>query len=194
MLPNGWLYNVTGLKAIELQFNNKKSVVRIGTNQSEEISEIIQGLIGKNVPEEINSTENNILIRPIWIIISIALIVLLIPLALIFSGNRVTEIQIVQNGLTIKGFYGLTIPFKELIQVDTISSLPRITMRTNGYAFGMTRIGNFRTADKNQIKLYIKIGIKPYILIKSKDRVPIYINFEDQQRTIKLYEDLKQKL
>ena len=35
MLPNGWLYNVTGLKAIELQFRNKKSVVRIGTDRPE---------------------------------------------------------------------------------------------------------------------------------------------------------------
>jgi len=191
MLPNGWLYNVTGLKAIELQLNNKKTVVRIGTNKPEEISEIIQALIGKNVTEGIKNLENKRQNRPIWIIISFALIVLLIPMALIFSGNRGTDAQVDNRGLIIRGTYGLTIPLNEIIHVDTISSLPRITMRNNGYAFQKTRIGNFRTADRAQVKLYVKIGIKPYIVITSKDRVPIYLNFDDKQRTIKLYEDLK---
>lgn len=41
-MGNGWLYNVSGLKAIELTFKNKNSVVRIGTDQPEEICEIFQ--------------------------------------------------------------------------------------------------------------------------------------------------------
>ncbi|MBD98769.1 MAG: hypothetical protein CMO34_02915 [Verrucomicrobia bacterium] len=45
MLSNGWLYNLSGLKAIELQFKSRKSIVRIGTNQPEEISQVIQSLI-----------------------------------------------------------------------------------------------------------------------------------------------------
>jgi len=35
--PGGTLYNVTGLKAIELKFKGKKSVVRLGTNRPEEL-------------------------------------------------------------------------------------------------------------------------------------------------------------
>lgn len=46
-LPNGWLYNVSGLDAIELQFKNKTSVVRIGTNKPHEISDQLQLLIKK---------------------------------------------------------------------------------------------------------------------------------------------------
>lgn len=41
-LGNGWLYNVSGLKAIELRFKNKNSIVRIGTNKPEEICEVIR--------------------------------------------------------------------------------------------------------------------------------------------------------
>jgi len=41
ILSNGWLYNVTGLKAIELQFKNRKSVIRIGTDKPEEIANLI---------------------------------------------------------------------------------------------------------------------------------------------------------
>lgn len=193
MLPNGWLYNVTGREAIELQFNNKKSVVRIGTNQPEEISEIIQRLIGTNINEGINSLENKKQFGPFWIIILLVLIVLLIPIAFIVSGNQETGVQVGNNSLTIKGLYGLTIPFKDFVQIDTVSSLPGIAMRTNGYAFGKTKIGNFRLADNNHVRLFIKDGFKPYILIISKDKSPIYLNFEDRQKTIKLYTDLKNK-
>ncbi len=41
-LGNGWLYNVSGFKAIELTFRNKKSIVRIGTDKPEEITQVIQ--------------------------------------------------------------------------------------------------------------------------------------------------------
>jgi hypothetical protein len=39
--PGGTLYNVSGLKAIELKFKGKKAVVRIGTNRPEELSRFI---------------------------------------------------------------------------------------------------------------------------------------------------------
>jgi len=42
ILSNGWLYNVSGLNAIELRFKDKTSVVRIGTDKPEEISQLIQ--------------------------------------------------------------------------------------------------------------------------------------------------------
>jgi hypothetical protein len=41
MISNGWLYNVSGNKAIELHFKNKTSVVRIGTDKPEEIASFI---------------------------------------------------------------------------------------------------------------------------------------------------------
>ena len=47
ILFNGWLYNVSGFKAIELEFKSRSSVVRIGTDRPEEISEIINKLIGE---------------------------------------------------------------------------------------------------------------------------------------------------
>jgi len=43
----GWIYSVTGFKGIELNFNNRSSV-RIGTNKSEEISEIINKITKDN--------------------------------------------------------------------------------------------------------------------------------------------------
>lgn len=45
MITNGWLYNVSGLSAVELQFKDKKAVVRIGTDQPDEVTEAIMAKI-----------------------------------------------------------------------------------------------------------------------------------------------------
>jgi len=37
LIPNGWLFNVSGLKAIEIHFKGTKKIVRIGTNEPEKI-------------------------------------------------------------------------------------------------------------------------------------------------------------
>ena len=47
VLSNGWLYNVSGFQAVELQFNHKDSVVRIGTDKAEEVSAAIQEVIDR---------------------------------------------------------------------------------------------------------------------------------------------------
>lgn len=84
----------------------------------------------------------------------------------------------------------MTISYRSLLRVDTISELPAIRIKTNGYAFGNTKIGNFRLTDQTNVKLFVKKGFPPYIYIQSKENKPVYINFEDKQKTIDLYKEL----
>jgi hypothetical protein len=189
MISNGWLYNVSGLKAIELRFKNKKSVVRIGTNNPEEISEIIQSLVGG---EEI--TIDKPVKQPQKWGIAIWILLILLTLGLVIIPSRTeTKVSLENNQLKINGVYGLTIPFSEINQIDTISGIPQIRLRTNGYAMGNTLIGNFKFADGSHAKLFIKNGFPPYIIVKSNERVPVYINFENKQQTVALYNALKNK-
>lgn len=185
ILPNGRLYNVTGLKAVELQFKYSTSVVRIGTNRPDEISQLIQSLItGEEVLTNIETSTKK-RINPLWIV------ALLLILSLAFIPNyQDTRIKLGENGLKIKGIYGITIPYSEIELVDTVSNIPAISHRTNGYAFGKTLIGDFKLADDQHSKLFIKKGSPPYIIIKSQGSVPVYINFKDNQKTIDLYHRL----
>lgn len=188
MLSNGWLYNVTGLKAIELHFKNRRSIVRIGTDKPEEIANLINSKIN---PENIENSDSGLkkrMFNPMWIVVAI---LFLLPISLLISSKQETNIYSNQNGLRIEGTYGLSISFSDMTQVDTVSLLPQISSRTNGYALGKTKIGNFRLTDGQDVKLYVKNGFPPYILIHSKDNKPIYINFEDTKRTIDLYDGLK---
>jgi hypothetical protein len=189
MLPDGWLYNVTGLKAIELQFRNKKSVVRVGTNRPEEISELVQSLIGggsiaiSSVEDQTKKWTN-----PLWIIS----VLLVLGLVLIPNYTE-TKVTVGPDEFKIKGVYGLAMPYSEIEQLDTISKMPKISLRTNGYSFGKTLIGNFKLSDDSRAKLFIKRGFSPYIIIRSEGRVPVYINFKDKQKTINLYNNLENK-
>lgn len=191
MLPNGWLYSVSGLKAIELQFYNKKSVVRIGTNKSEEISQLIQSKIGREIHVDNENVNKKRFIS------RLALTIILIPaliLALVLIPNyQETKVQLNNTSIKIRGIYGLTIPYVDIEQIDTISAMPKISLRTNGYAFGETLTGHFKLYDKSRVKLFIKKGFAPYIMIKAKGQVPIYINFKDKRKTIGLYNELINK-
>ena len=187
MIPNGWLFNVSGLQAIELQFKNRKSIVRIGIDKPEEIASIIQSLIDSDDLKDPVPVVKQRRMNPMWIVV---VILFLLPIALLISSNKEIDIQSDINGFEIKGIYGMTISYRSLLCVDTISELPAIRIKTNGYAFRNTKIGNFRLADQTNVKLFVKKGFPPYILIKSKDNKPIYINFEDKQKTIDLYNEL----
>jgi hypothetical protein len=52
LIRNGWLYNVSGFRAIELQFHNKRSLIRIGTDVPEEICSVIHQLKGHDLSDE----------------------------------------------------------------------------------------------------------------------------------------------
>ena len=189
VLGNGMLYNVTGLKAIELRFKYKSAIIRIGTDRPEEISQLIQSLVaGEEIVRNSTGISYKKRSTPIWI----GILLLLITLSFIPSLLD-TRAKWNDKELKIKGMYGMTIPYSEITRVDTVSQIiPGISRRTNGYAFGNTLIGNFKMADNSPSKLFIKKGVSPYIMIQSRDRVPVYINFKDNQKTRDLFMALKQ--
>ena len=92
-------------------------------------------------------------------------------------------------GLEIKGFYGIKVNYSEILSLDTISRLPGIKLRTNGYAFGKTLKGNFMLSDNSQAKLFIKKGSSPFIHLETKE-INLYLNFEDPYKTVVLFDSI----
>lgn len=182
-IPKGWLYNVSGLNSIELAFKNQKSIVRIGTNQPDEITEIISRMITPDQSEGCSENKDSTF-NTLTIIITF-MVFLFIGL-LIISGLRETVVITTKSDIKIKGMYGLTINYSDITQLDTISKLPRIRLRTNGYAFAKSLKGNFRLQDQENAKLFLKKGTPPYIVIKTKD-LNIYLNFRDPKKSTELF-------
>ncbi len=194
MIPEGWLYNVSGRFAIELTFKNKKSKIRIGTDKPEEIAEAINKLL--NIPfsgsayDEAFESSNR---AGYYILASIILAGLILPIILIISGRKETKYDFSDSAFTINGMYGLSVDYSKVIRIDTISSLPKIKARTNGYALGNTLKGNFKLYDQTKVKLFVEEGIPPYIHIKT-DETELYLNFKDPVTTADLYQKIKTRL
>ncbi|MBK7627143.1 MAG: hypothetical protein IPJ16_08090 [Bacteroidales bacterium] len=190
MLNNGWLYNVSGLQAIELTFKNRKSVVRIGTDKPEEVAMEINKLIEGNKMESISDYNSKSHVALILIILFLAII---IPAAIVLSGKREIKTTFTNTEFVINGMYGMGIKLADIRQLDTISALPAIKRRTNGYAAGNTLKGNFTLSDKSKVKLFITKGNPPYISIRTDD-LQLYFNFEDSRNTVELFNELKERV
>jgi hypothetical protein len=146
MIPSGWLYNVSGLDAIEISFKNSRRKVRIGTDRPEEIA------------REVSSR--------------------------IISGTA---------GMTISGMYGLSVPYADILQTDTLQTLPGIRSRTNGFAAGKVLKGHFKLSDGSNVMLFITEGIPPYLLIKTQSTT-VYLNFKNPPRTREVYQIIKSSI
>jgi len=186
MIPGGWLYNVSGLKAIEIKFKNSKSVIRIGTDNPDEIAGVISEMIKTDKSGSGMDYKDKTGFRLAWMIIAMTL---LIPVILMLIGNRDPGITLSQSGLKISGMYGLTINYSDIKQLDTLAALPRIQMRTNGYAFGKSLKGNFRLQNNENAKLFITKRVPPYILIRTDD-LNVYLNFKESKKTVDLFKTL----
>ena len=192
LIRNGWLYNVSGFKVIELKFHSKKSVIRIGTDCPDEICTVIQEIKGISFPKEktaeVESQRKFLRSRMVILLVILALFA-----GFIISVRQEKKVIIDNNSIKIKGLYGVNIPFNDITEIDTLSILPSIRRKTNGYADGNTMVGYFKMSDNSKAKLFIKTRNSPYLMIKSKHTVPVYISFEDRHKTVKLFEDLKKR-
>lgn len=188
MLPNGWLYNVSGLDAIEVKFKNRKLVVRIGTDQPVNVSNYINSKLNNELHQ--NNAEMPVTSRYLlyWAILASALFIVTMSILL---GNKEPKAKIENNVFELSGIYGYKVNIADITNIDTVQVIPSISMRTNGYAFGNRLKGYFRLTDGNTVKLSVNLDSKPYLLIRAKNEYPIYISFKDKQKTVELFRQLK---
>lgn len=189
LIPNGWLYNVSGSYAVELAFRNSKSVVRIGTDRPEEVSELINSLLKTDAggSENIKKGMGGLYLTVILLVITLAF-----PAILLYTGGREPRIETGPDSFTISGMYGLSVKYSDILKLDTANTFPAIKIRTNGYAFNKTLKGHFTIYGNRKVLLFIKKGNPPYIHILT-DKNDIYLNFEESRKTITLYEELKKQ-
>lgn len=192
LIPNGWLYNVSGLKAIELKFKNSTKVVRIGTNQPVEIAEVITKLITFDRESEENmsiyktksQTKNTI---------TLLVVVAVIILGFNYYGSMPPKINLKENQLEITGIYGLSVNYSDISAIDTIKQMPNIEAKTNGFAVGKVCKGNFTLQNIGNASLFINYNVSPIVQIILKNSHVIYFNLKDRQSTIETLKNIKSK-
>ena len=126
------------------------------------------------------------------ILAAVLAITLFIVVGAFAIGKTETKVHITDNGLDIGGMYGETIA---LTEIDTaymcnLNELPKIEMRTNGYADGSVLKGYFRLTDWGKCKLFVHDAKAPVIVIHYANK-HLIINLYDAEATKNLYDELQ---
>ena len=191
IIPGGMMWNVSGLDAVELVLDNRRRF-RVGTDEPEALSNALSAVLGE--PRELTPEEEQLVeVSRRRIVLLVASF--LLGLALVIGGMmrvqaRPPVVQVTDTGVQIESlFYGQDYPRAEIESVQLLERLPRIRVRTNGYAaFGVLR-GHFRLDALGDGKVFINSRVPPYVLLRMR-RGYVIVNFEQPERTRALYDEI----
>jgi hypothetical protein len=188
----GWLYNVSGLDAVELVLRNGKTL-RIGTDEPDALVAALVAAVGP--PEPLSSTEveqvgkstNKAVVWALAILLAVPVIIG----ALMFFESRPPEVRVGPDRFEVESLvYGETFALAEITEVSLVRGLPRILARTNGFALGGTLRGYFRLAELGKGQLFVELGSPPFVLVRSGPEF-VFVGFADPERTKRLFADLE---
>ncbi len=190
MTSSGWLYNVSGLSAVEISFKNRKSKIRIGTDKPEEIAKEVGAKItvlqAGSFYEKSGRQGSYLTVAVLTVFIGILVFIFV-------SGSREPAVTFSDSSMTISGMYGLSVGYADIISADTLQTLPGIKARTNGFAAGSILKGHFKLSGNSKVMLFLKEENPPFILINTKT-TPIYLNSANPVRTREYFKNIKERI
>ena len=184
-IPGGWLYNVSGLSAVEFRLLGG-GVVRIGTDEPDRLQQSLAQVVH---PSTMVETEAPARSWSRWSVSAIALVAILL-LIFLRVQSRPPAVTVENGRLQIRsGFYSDDIPLSQISEVSLQDQIPRVLVRTNGYASGRTLRGHFKLDVIGTADLYIQQGTPPYVVVQTPGRVVIF-NFAEPAQTRERYSAL----
>ena len=103
-----------------------------------------------------------------------------------------TLVEVSDTSFEVMGLHGAAFGFDSISSVELKDTMPAILERTNGFAVDEVRKGSFVLEDLGECILYLTVEQGSYLYVKMEDFYVI-INFEDSEKTVQLYDELKDK-
>lgn len=103
------------------------------------------------------------------------------------------DVSVNQNELKINGLYGTEILYRDIKEINLQNGLPEIKFRSNGFAVGNTRLGNFITRDDEHIMLFT-YSDDCFIRIVKNNGETYYLNCRQSDETIMIFKEIKKHL
>lgn len=125
-------------------------------------------------------------------ILALLVIGLAVSPILYFCGSNL-KVAISNNEIEISGLYGTEIPLSKIESIQLCHSLPQIAIRTNGFSFGTTRVGYFRTVGDEKICLFTHSN-DIFICITQREGTTIYLSAKTEEETRQLFTKLQESL
>ncbi len=188
LTPEGWLYNVSGLKAVLVTFKDGKKI-RLGTDEPDKLKETLDSLI----EPETNWTDESKAGKGFGIIVGVVIFFFVlfgtIGGFLIYSEQE-PNIVVNTEFMEIDGLYGEKLPLDKITKVELRTSMPTILAKTNGYdSFSAVRKGGFRLEEIGVGKLFILSKEGPFLFLFLENEYRV-INFPEAKKTKDLYQKI----
>jgi hypothetical protein len=107
-----------------------------------------------------------------------------------WASLRPPVVQAGPEGLRVDTpFYGATFPADEIVSVSLEPRLPRVLMKTNGFAGAGTLRGKFLVEGWGEGRLYVDEGMAPYVVVRLRQSYAV-VNFREPERARVLYEEI----
>lgn len=193
-IPGGVLYNVSGFRSVELLLKGGARF-RLGSDEPDELAKALRDALGEPLPLTADEEKLHRSSRRKSALIA-ALVAVLVAVSLgVFLNmqGKAPAIEVTDEALTVRsGFYGGATPWTEITDVALQPRIPRITLRTNGYALGSTLRGHFNVDTLGNGELYIEADKPPFIVMRTRTSFLI-VNDADAARTLALYGQIRER-
>src|ERR1035437_2410919 len=117
--------------------------------------------------------------------ISIIIVIIILLILILFNRyqGRRTGIILYEDYLNIPGMFGLTVDYRNIFNIDIVTEMPNIGMRTYGYYFISVCKGYFIIEDIGNAYLNLNLKYAPYIRIILENNACIFINLNNEKDT-----------
>ena len=161
-LPHGWLWNVSGLDAVEVQLDHGR-VWRIGTDEPQALADAI-GQSAPQVPRASAGLTPSGSAPWVWLGITAA-IVLLVGGLLVVEAQPV-DVRVDDHRVEVDGLlFDASVPHEAITRIELLDALPRIRSRTWGYSDGWRLRGWFMVEGWGQGQIFIDRSHPPFVTV-----------------------------
>jgi hypothetical protein len=194
-LRGGWIWNVSGLDAVEVVLADG-AVWRIGTDEPAALARAVAAALPRATgsPAHLQAAAAARTTRhgP-WFPVVVGLTVVVGVTGFVapfYLQTRDPIVKVTPRALSIDSlFYGQDYALDQVTAVSLEAHLPRVLLRTNGFAGNGLLRGWFLVQGLGKGKLFVDVGNSPFVLVRLRSGFVI-VNFSSPEKTRALYQEL----
>lgn len=130
-----------------------------------------------------------------WITGSITAVLVCFLVGLTYVGLKENQVTVEDGKFVVSGMYGVEWDLEDVEEVKLLDELPRVIVKTNGFATEGHLKGRFRLESPYEgglLFVRVKDG-SPYLYVETKDGDYVILNRSDGKETERLYKQLQSR-
>lgn len=168
LVPGGWMWNVSGLRAVELRTRDGRAW-RLGTDEPDALCRALErALPDAKSLDEVEATHSSAWLGAVMLAIPVSIAG---AIGIVFAFNaQAPDVRLSETHLVVDGWpYSAEVARQDIVSVTLRDELPRITLRTNGYADGRRLRGWFRVEGRGQGQVFVDRRRPPFLDVVTRD-------------------------